>query len=189
MRKPSKIQLGLLVFLLLAIALVLVIVWSYEPIQEAAPVREVVPVKQLSEQEQIKMLVAEQLEGINNRDKPYIREIDVVKQIGGGWGVFVEYNASDNIARFRRFDIEVKMSEVYIALYTSYYDIRVVSISAYFPLVDRYGHVRDAIVYRSILDREVAVEVNWDAHRSLLKVDILPGVWTISILHSEFRGL
>ena len=144
--------------------------------------------KPLSEEEQIRKLISEQLKGDNNLGKPYIRKIDVIKQVNGGWGVFVEYNADDNLTKnLRKIGIEKKMSEIYIALYTSGKDIRSASVSAYFPLVDKYGNESDGVVYKSILDKKEADKINWNSDPSTLKLSILPGVWTTSILHPEFR--
>lgn len=146
------------------------------------------PAKQLSEKEQIQKLVSDQLKGTNNMKNPYVKKIDVIEQVGGGWGVFVEYNADDNLTKnLRKTGIEKKMSEIYIALYTSDKDIRSVSVAAYFPLVDQYGNKSSGVVYKSILEKGEVDKVNWGSDSSTLKLSILPGVWTTSILHPEFR--
>lgn len=146
------------------------------------------PAKPLSEEDQIRNIVSNQLKGNNNMDKQYIRKIDVVEQVNGGWGVFVEYNADDNLTtNLRKTGIEKTMSEIYIALYTSNKDIRSASVAAYFPLVDRYGNESEDVIYKSILDKTEADKVNWNADSSTLKLSILPEVWTTSILHPEFR--
>lgn len=135
--------------------------------EEATSPAEPEPV--LSEEEQVRKLVADQLSGNNNLKKPYIREIDVVEQPGGGWGVFVEYNAGDNLTtNLRKGSIESKMSDIYIALYTSDKDIRTASVAAYFPLVDKYGNDVDGLVYKTVLDKEEAEKVNWDAPSATL---------------------
>lgn len=146
------------------------------------------PAKALSEEEQIQKIVSDQLTGVNNMDKAYMKRIDVVEQVNGGWGVFVEYNADDNFTiNLRKGSIELKMSEIYLALYRSNKDIRSVSIAAYFPLVDKYGNQSENVTYKSILDKAEADKVNWNADEATLKVSILPNVWTTSILHPEFR--
>lgn len=147
------------------------------------------PETQLSEEEQIKKLVTDQFESDkNNMDMSYIREVDVVEQIDGGWGVFVEYNADDNITSgLRKSGIEKRMSSIYIALYTSEKDIRTATVTAYFPLVDQYGNESQDPVYKSALDKEEADKVNWDADSSYLRLTILPQVWRITFLHPEFQ--
>ena len=154
-----------------------------EPIEE-----EKEPAKPLSEKEQIQKLVSDQLKGTNNMKNPYVKKIDVIEQVDGGWGVFVEYNADDNLTKnLRKIGIEKRMSEIYIALYTSDKDIRSASVAAYFPLVDQYGNEFSGVVYKSILEKGEADKVNWGSDSSTLKLSILPGVWTTSILHPEFR--
>jgi len=144
--------------------------------------------KPVSEEDQIRNIVSDQLKGSNNMDQSYIRKVDVVEQVNGGWGVFVEYNADDNLTiNLRKVGIESTMSEIYIALYTSNKDVRSASIAAYFPLVDRYGNESEDVIYKSILGKPEADKVNWGADSSSLKISILPKVWTTSILHPEFR--
>jgi hypothetical protein len=142
----------------------------------------------LSEEDQIKAIVSQQLEGKNNLDNDYFRSVEVVEQANGGWGVFVEYNAGDNLTTsLKKTGIEKTMSEVYIALYTSDLDIRTASVAAYFPVVDQYGNESEAIVYKSVLEKEEADKVNWDIDGSYLQLEILPGVWSTTLLHPDFR--
>lgn len=138
----------------------------------------------LSTEDEIRKLVSDRLVGENNMDKPYIREIDVVEQIDGGWGVFVEYNADDNLtSNLRKAGMEKKMSEIYTALYTSDQDIRIATVAAYFPLSDKFGATRDGAVYKTSMNKELADKVNWDVDSSLLELNILPGLWSASFLH------
>lgn len=142
----------------------------------------------LSEEDQIKKIVSDQLKGQNNMKKDNLKSVEVSEVEGGGWNVTVEFNASDNLStNLRKKGIEGDMSELYIALYKSGKDIKAVSISAYFPLQDQYGNVNDRVVYASTLDSEEASKVNWNADQSSLKLSILPGVWTTTMLHPEFK--
>ncbi len=150
--------------------------------------KESQPSEPLSEEEQIKQLVTSQFKGKNNLDKDYIKGVEVVKQIDGGWGVFVEYNADDNFsANMRKKSIELDMSKIYTALYTSEKDIQTASVSAYFPLTDKYGNTSDGVVYKSILDKTEADKVNWETDSSYLGLQVLPGVWETAWIHSEFQ--
>lgn len=142
----------------------------------------------LSEQDQIKKLVTDQLNGQNNNKKDNLKSVEVSEVDGGGWDVAVEFNASDNLStNLRKKGIESDMSELYISLYKSGKDIKTVSVSAYFPLQDQYGNVNDRVVYASTLDNEEASKVNWNADQSSLKLSILPSVWTTTMLHPEFK--
>ncbi|GAA5119296.1 hypothetical protein [Haloechinothrix salitolerans] len=146
------------------------------------------PAKKLSTKEQITRLVSESVDEENNRGQTTIREVDVVKQANGGWGVFTEFNASENLTNnLTKSGIEKTTSEIYIALYTSKYDVRSASVAAYFPLVDKYGNEKDGVVYKSILDQSEAKKVNFAADESYLKLDILPRVWTTTLVHPDFR--
>jgi hypothetical protein len=142
----------------------------------------------LSEQDQIKALVSDQLKGKNNMKRDNLKKIEVVEHTGGGWDVIVEFNSSDNLStHLRQVGIEKQMSGIYISLYKSGKDIRTTSIAAYFPLADQYGNESDGVIYKSELDKEEASKVNWNADQSTLKLSILPKVWTTLFLHPEFR--
>ncbi len=146
------------------------------------------PAPTLSEQDQIRMLVSDQLKGKNNMKKDSLRSLEVTEQEGGDWNVAVEFNASDNLsANLRKASIETKMSEIYISLFNSGKNIETVSVGAYFPLVDQYGNENDGIVYASSLGAEEAKKVNWNADSASLRLTILPRVWTTTMLHPEFR--
>jgi len=141
-----------------------------------------------SEEEQVKKIVTDQLKGQNNMKRENLKKVEVTEQGGGGWEVIVEFNASDNLStNLRKVGIEKQMSELYISLYRSGKDIKTVSVSAYFPLVDQYGNENDRVIYASTLDSEEASKVNWNADQSSLKLSILPNVWTTSMLHPEFK--
>jgi len=152
--------------------------------EDRHPQQASLPVQPPSEKVQIKQIVANTLKGNNNMNKPYVRKIMVVKQIDGGWGVFTEYNAGDNLtSNLRIMGIKSKMSKIYAALYTSGKDIRTASVAAWFPLQDKYGNQSDGGVYKSILDKTEADKVNWQADKASLELDILPGVWTTTFIH------
>ena len=137
---------------------------------------------------EIRTIAESKLSGKNNMGEPYIRKIEVIEQIGGGYGVFVEYNADDSLTiGLRKRGIELKMGETYHAFYTSGKDITTASIAAYFPLTDKYGNTEAGVVYKTRLDRTEADKINWNQDSAYLHLEIIPGVWTTTILHPEFR--
>lgn len=142
----------------------------------------------LSEQDQVKALITEQLKGQNNMKKDNLKKLEVTEQEDGGWAVTVEFNASDNLStNLRKVGIEKQMSELYIELYKNGKDVRTATLTAYFPLQDQYGNVNDRAIYQSTLEKEEATKVNWNADQSSLKLSILPKVWTTTLLHPEFK--
>lgn len=154
------------------------------PTTTAAPTTTSAP----APEDQIRQVVEEVLEGDNNRDQPLLRGVEIVPQVDGGFGVFVEMNANDNLTSgFIKGGIEQDMTEVYQAVYHSGQDVRTASVAAYFPMIDQYGQESEDVIYKSILDKSEADKVNWDADESLLAVDILPGVWQTTFLHPELQ--
>lgn len=142
----------------------------------------------LSEKDQIKQIVSNELKGDNNMQKPFLRKVDVLEHKDGGWAVIVDYNAADNLStKYIRQGIEMKMSDIYKALYTSGKNVTMVSVAAFLPSTDKYGNQNEAIVYESALDKEVANKVNWDIDSATLRLSVLPGLWNNTFLHPEFR--
>lgn len=150
--------------------------------------KAVEPAKPLSEEDRINQIVVKQLNGKNNLKKDYIREIKVTEQIDGGWGVFVEYNADEVLSsNSARKSIQLDMSKIYTALYTSGENIQTASVSVYFPVIDKYGNPSDAMVYKTMLEKTEADKVNWSIDKSYLGLEILPNIWETVWLHSEFK--
>lgn len=141
-----------------------------------------------SEQDQIKQIVSKLLSGKNDNGEDYVRNIDVIEQDGGGWGVMTEYNAGQVISMdSKKGDIETKMADIYTALYTSGKDIRTASVAAYLPSQDKYGNTGDKMVYKTMLFKAEADKVNWKADKDTLELVILPKVWTTTILDQAFQ--
>jgi hypothetical protein len=137
----------------------------------------------LPDDEQLQQIVKNSLTTYNNDTEDQTRKIDVVKRPDGGYGVFVEYNAD----AFNKLLINGEMASIYIALYTSDKDVQSASVSAYSPMIDKYGNSSDVLVYKSILDKATADKVNFTADRAALEVSILPGVWDIAIKHQDLK--
>lgn len=141
-----------------------------------------------SEEGVIHQLVTEKLEGNNNMGKPRMRNLSIVK-LPEGWNVVIEFNADDNLTKnLRKKGTESDMGEIYIALYgNGGLNIQNVTISAFFPLVDRYGNESDGIVYKTSLGASEASKVNWDADDLTLRASILPNVWITILLRPGFQ--
>lgn len=132
---------------------------------------------------QLKQLVANTLSGDSNTNEPYLRSVDVVPQIDGGWGVFVEMNADGNFTNnMTKQGIELKMADVYAAIYTSGLDVRTASVAAYLAGLDQYGNQADTLVYKTILPASSGDQVNWKLDHSTLGLEVLPNVWETTIL-------
>lgn len=132
---------------------------------------------------QLKQLVANVLSGNNNNSEPYLRSVDVVSQINGGWGVFVEMNADSNLtSNMTKQDIELEMTKVYTAIYTSGIDVKTASVAAYLPGTDQYGNSSDFLAYKTILPASDGDKVNWKQDPAVLGLQVLPNLWETTIL-------
>ena len=140
----------------------------------------------MSNEDQIKAVVASVLEGKTNLSHDErLKAVDVVPQIDGGWGVFVELNADENFTpSLTKGGIEKEMSDVYMALYSVDRGVRTASVAAYLPTADKYGNASKQIVYKSILGVDEARKVNWATDKATLELQILPEVWETPIKHS-----
>lgn len=187
-RKKIGITLGLLTFILLVFAVMTTDTSQQNSSTPQSEQQTNEETANLSEKEQVELLVTQQLKGKNNLQKEYFREVRVTEQADGGWGVFAAFNAGDNLTtNLRKGGIEQKMSDIYIALYTSEHNIKQAAVVAYLPLVDQYGNEREDVVYKSSLDKVEADKVNWKADKATLQLQILPSVWTTTNLHKDFK--
>jgi hypothetical protein len=145
-------------------------------------------IKNLTPKEKVETVISDKLSGKNNLSKTKLIKVNVVNQIDGGLGAFIEFNADDNLTtNLRKMGIESDMSEIYQILYDGDLNVTAASISAYFPLADKYGNETSEVVYKSILDKTEADKINWSADSATLKLEIVPSIWTTSILHPEFQ--
>lgn len=118
-----------------------------------------------------------------------VRGVDVVPQEQGGYGVFVEFDAMQSTsASVMKQGIEYTMADVYDALYTSSLDVRTASVAAYLPLTDKYGNTSAGMVYKTMLDKATASKVNWSASTDTLYWQVLPGLWTTTILNRSLNS-
>lgn len=140
----------------------------------------------VTSEDKIRSLVEKELEGKNNLKKEYKRKVEISEQ-GGGYTVAVDFNASDNLSsKMRKTGMEGKMSEIYISLFTSDENIASVEISAYFPLVDKYGNESEGLVYQSELTKEEAGKVNWQTDGPTPRLRVLPAIWETEFIHPAF---
>jgi len=111
-----------------------------------------------------------------------------VEQIDGGYEVFVEINALNELtAGMIRGMIESDMAEVYIQLFLDDLDVKTATVAAYFPVTDEYGVESETVIYKSRLNKSEADKVNWQAGYNSLRDDILPGVWETIFLHPDLQ--
>ena len=143
----------------------------------------------LSEQDQIKQIISNELKGNNNRSEPYLRNTNVSQQADGTWNVAVEYNADDNLTKnMIKEGMETTMSKIYEDLYrNNSHNIGLATVSAFFPMTDKYGNTQDDIVYTSQLASDEAQKVNWSEDSAWLELKILPGVWDTIFLSPSFQ--
>lgn len=137
-----------------------------------------------SEEVQIEQIIRNSLPEQNSNSQSYVRSVKVAKQAAGSYSIDSEYNAEN----FKKVLIDQEMSIIYKALYTSGKDIGSVSIAAYSELIDENGNNAEQVVYKTILDKEAADKINFNADRATLEASILPGAWRTALLHSGLQA-
>lgn len=141
------------------------------------------PAAALTPEENIKKIIQKELKGKNNNDKPYLKDISLEME-GNEASVIISYNADENLTtNMTLTGIKGKMGELYTKLYKSHTPLKSVSVCAYMSLTDKYGNASDDIVYTTVLGKDEAVKVNWEADDAMLKYSILPKVWHNNFLH------
>lgn len=115
-------------------------------------------------------------------DSKKIKDIQVTKQVNGGYGVLVTINAGDNLSNdLIKKGIWLDMATIYTALYKEPMEVNEVAIVANLDGVDKYGKTSNQVVMKTSLAKEEAQKVNWSADHSSLGLQILPGVWTTEL--------
>jgi hypothetical protein len=66
-------------------------------------------------------------------------------------------------------------------------DVRQASVAAYMPLTDQYGNTSDGVVYKSVLRKDVASKINYNEEKAVLELNIIPKLWTTTLLNESFR--
>jgi len=155
--------------------------------EETSPKTET---KEVKPEDEIKAIVNATLPGENNVGKNYIRNILVSGLPEEGYIVKVEFNPDENVSNhLTKLGIEQDMGKIYKALYYTYKGkITNVTISAFFPLEDKYGNVEDGDIYRTSLLKSEAEKVVWTTDETHLYMGILPGVWTIQYILPSFAN-
>lgn len=197
--KPNdkKQQNAVAIFVLLAVIL---FTWWYmfssgSPSTPAAPAASattpVAVTANMSDADKLKALATNAIADSNKTlgNDATVRGVDVVPQEQGGYGVFVEFDAMQSTsASVMKQGIEYAMADVYDALYTSSLDVRTASVAAYLPLTDKYGNTSAGMVYKTMLDKATASKVNWSASTDTLYWQVLPGLWTTTILNPSLSS-
>ena len=93
----------------------------------------------------------------------------------------MEINADQNLTpSLAKSMIEYGMEDAYLALHKSGKDITAMSVAAYLPLTDKYGNSSDVMVYKTLLSKEQADQINW-SNDDTAKAAI-GRVWDVTIL-------
>lgn len=139
-----------------------------------------------TEEEKIRKIVTDIFESNSPNDK--IRQIDVLSQIDGGWGVFVEYEADNAGTRIdRKQRIDNLMANIYNALFSSSYDIQQATVNAY--MLVPIGHKNEIIsVYKTIFKKEFTERTTFNdtEPNSEERADKIKYLWSVSIYNEEY---
>jgi len=130
----------------------------------------------------IKTAIAKDLSDTTDTGKKKFRSVDVATQEGGGYGVFAEYNADEvGSADSQRTILTEDATQLYKTIYSqTHQDVRTASVSAYFAGSDQYGNASDKLVYKTILNKDVASKINWSADNATLELK-LPSLWSVTV--------
>src|SRR6266567_3584392 len=130
----------------------------------------------------IKAAVGKDLAGTNDLNNKQFRNVDIVPQAGGGYGIFVGYNADEvGSADSQQTIFTMDMTKLYKTIYSdTHQDVRTASVSAYFAGTDKYGNKSDKLVYKTILNTDVSSKINWSTDETTLELK-LPSLWTVTI--------
>jgi len=137
----------------------------------------------------LKYRAAAELKGQNNIGLDRVRKIEVKEAAGGGYDVLVEFNIDDvMLPDFFRLKAESDMTKVYKAVYTSGYDVRNVTVTAYFPVgyKERAEPTDPEPVLTTSLDAQGAAKIDWGASVYELEAEVVPKAWKTGFKREGF---
>ena len=145
--------------------------------------KETKPTAPLSEKEQIQQLV---LSAMDYSEDNKIKSVDVVNQVDGGWGVFVEYEADNGGTRVQRKNrIDDQMAHIYNALFSSKYNIKQSTVDAYM-LVPLETSNKVMPVYKTIMKRSFLGKTSFYDNSPEERDKQLRYLWNVSIYNEEY---
>ena len=91
----------------------------------------------------------------------YEDKIEVIQSSNGEYSVDIKFNADNNLSKgMIKTGIQMKTSEILTALFAKRSDIKKATVSALFPLQDKYGNPFRGDVYVAEMEAEEARKVN-----------------------------
>lgn len=139
---------------------------------------------------EIERMIRDTFEDMTNTGKKKIKAIIIlpVDIDNTNYSIQIKFNADDNAFGNSAIKdgIYKDMTDLYKALYTSKFDIKLVMNDAYFDLSDNYGNENEVLIYGTRLYKEEAIKVNWKAEDTHLSYTIMPAVWEVTEDH--FNG-
>ena len=155
--------------------------------------RYYIPPGELAGADQVKTLkyrAASELKGQNNIGLDRVRKIEVSEAGGGGYDVLVEFNIDDvMVPSFFKLKAEDDMTKVYKTVYTAGYDVKNVTVTAYFPVGyrEKEGETPPVPVLTTSLDAAAASGVDWSMSPYELGSSVLPKVWKVTFKREGFE--
>lgn len=88
----------------------------------------------------------------------------------------MDQNFTDNMTST---GVKMEVADLYTAiLHDGSIKPKIAEVRVFGPLVDKFGHTSQEIVYGTAMDKATADQVNWDAGKAELEMTILPALWT-----------
>lgn len=136
-----------------------------------------------SPEERIEAAMKKEFSGKSNNDRPKFQSIEINGTEETGFVVQVVFNADDNLTcRFRRRGIESDMRDAYQVLFTKF-NVTRATMEALFPLIDKFGKEEDGTIYRTLMTREIASQINWE-NKASIDFRLL---WETTFINHEFE--
>jgi hypothetical protein len=118
----------------------------------------------------------------DNNDTPPVPKLRSLEYNPDTGRVNVDFNMDQNLTTdVTRDFVKVEMSDIYAALFHhSSVHVQSVAVTAWGAMRNQHGNTSYQPVYGTILTRDVADKINWDADSATLELQIIPSVWEVS---------
>ncbi len=142
------------------------------------------------EEENLNKMIPLIVSGWAETNLPRLRMFNITHGIDGGYNIYIEINAKEDSGwKLWHSSLEREMSEIYLELYTSGYDIGRIKIAGYTALDDVNGFRHEVPIWITEMDRKTASKINWNADENDLQQTILPGRWTTTFAFPPIQRL
>lgn len=112
-----------------------------------------------------------------------VREVRVIPELDNTYSVNVTFFDDS----FRYSTIKQTMGNIYYELLRSGIPLGTITVAAKNSYSNQYGNNADIIVLQTQVTNDATENINLNADKALIQMDIIPGLWTVQKAHGDIK--